>query len=98
MRKSKVFILIAVLALVALSGCSLKMTKYEQTIDGSKMDFSKIDKMKKGTACLGGGKSDNSLATAAKNGDIKVVHHVEKESSIAFLGALGKNCTIAYGK
>ncbi len=98
----KIVLLLASIFLFALSGCATKTTNYQQTINGSAMDFSKVDTMKTGKACLGmkifdmyiGGDNNSSVA-AAENGDISVVKHVEKEFII---GIPSKSCTIVYGE
>lgn len=102
MNKSKLVLLVSVCFLVALSGCSLKATRYSQTIDASKTDFSKIASMKKGTACaqtvLIPISKDDSLASAIKDGGITKVKHVEKEYFGNPAAGFGKNCTIVYGE
>jgi hypothetical protein len=102
MNKLKFAPLVLLCFLVFLSGCSLKATRYSQTIDASKTDFSKIASMKKGTACaqtfLIPISKDDSLASAIKDGGITVVKHVEKEYYGNTKLAFGKNCTIVYGE
>jgi len=86
--------LMLILPFLVLSGCATKVTEYQQTINGSATDFSKISSMKKGKACSSIiGNSDSSLSAAAKNGGISSVKHVEKE-----MLPLGQHCTVAYGE
>ncbi len=95
----KMGLLLITISLFVVSGCSTKVTKYQQTIDGNAMDFSKIDTMKKGKACLSGwGNSDNSASAAAKNGNISVIKHVEKEWIFSPVWIGTKDCTIVYGE
>lgn len=102
MNKKKLILGGVAILMVTMTGCSTKGTMFEQTINGNAMDFSEIDSMKSGKACLGVGitgmtaGTDNTAATAAKNGGIKVIHHVEKEYVMNPLGPV--NCTIVYGK
>jgi len=97
------FVLLLISVSFLASGCSTKVTRYQQSIDGNAMDFSKVDTMKKGKACLGTrvfdfviGGNNNSASAAAKNGDISIIKHVEQEFIISPFGS--KNCTIVYGE
>ena len=102
MNKSNFVLLVLCCFMLVLSGCSLKATRYSQTVDASQTDFSKIGTMKKGSACFQSFifpiSKDNSLASAIRDGDITVVKHVEKEYFGNVAVGFGKNCTIVYGE
>ncbi|MDH5302298.1 MAG: TRL-like family protein [Gammaproteobacteria bacterium] len=94
------FPLIAVAAL--LSGCSITSSRTVVEFDGSKTNYSELDKLKKGQACLSTvlifpTTFDKSVSTAAKNGGISKVAHVDQVYNEGFLGLTRENCTVVYG-
>ena len=101
MKKSVLLLFAALCVLALASGCSTQMTRYTQTIDISGTDFSKLDKMKKGEACITRAfimvSYDNTIETAAKKGGITKVMHVEKKMGNP-VSPFFQNCTIVYGK
>ncbi|MDH5545284.1 MAG: TRL-like family protein [Gammaproteobacteria bacterium] len=101
MKKSVILLFSALLVLGLASGCSTQMTRYTQTVDISSTDFSKLDGMKKGEACISRAfimvSYDNTIETAAKKAGITKVMHVEKKYGNPF-SPFFQNCTIVYGK
>lgn len=91
---------VGILAVLLLAtGCTTKFTKYEQTVDGNAVDFSKLSSMKKGEACrnVSVGSKDDTLSKAAAEGKISKVVYVERKTVFSPLLIGTKFCTIAYG-
>ncbi|MDH5545285.1 MAG: TRL-like family protein [Gammaproteobacteria bacterium] len=94
----KLVLLIAAIALV--SGCAIKSSHITVIVDGSKTDYTKLDKLKSGEACatmvLGIPTSmDKSVSTAAKNGGVSTIKHIDEKTSDQFF--VRKSCTVVYG-
>lgn len=88
---------------VLMSGCTIKMSRTVVEFDGSKTDYSQLGSMKSGKACikrvLGFPTAlDGSVSTAAKNGKISKVMHVDQTFNKGPLNLTETNCTVVYGK
>ena len=91
----KKIVFFAISVLIVMSGCSTKVTTKDLKIDGTKIDFSKIDSYKTGTSCitfLQGGST--SIADAAKAGGIKTILYVETINDTE----AKTTCTKVYGE
>lgn len=85
-----------------VSGCSTPATAVYNITAVDKVDFSKIDAMKKGIACenvlfnVWGLNGSQSIADAAKSAGISKVKLVDTDS--AFYVLWTKRCVIVYGE
>lgn len=100
----KKIILVSTLTLAMFTGCSIKTSAPQQhNMNLHEVNMKEVSQMKKGTACqarflmifpVG---TDDTVLTAASNGDISKVEYVEKSASgIPFL--YNEVCTDVYGK
>ena len=88
---------------VFATGCTITSSRTVVEFDGSKTDYTKLDKMKKGEACMEKivgfpTKTDGSIATAATNGGISKVKHVDQQYKQGPLNFTESLCTVVYGK
>jgi len=87
-------------ASLMLLGCSVTGTPLINSTDLSSVDFSKIDKLKRGEDCakhyLGFGPfGTRSIRAAAKNGGIAKVKVIDNENTGGFFSSSA--CVVAYG-
>ncbi|MCV6608528.1 MAG: TRL-like family protein [Campylobacterales bacterium] len=91
----------SIVAGLFVTGCTVKTTPYQNKINGSTMEFQKISEYKTGTSCIkqGGGTGtygSNSIADAARAGNIKKVEYAEHVVHDNF--GSRQFCTTVYGK
>lgn len=88
---------------ILISGCSLKTSAPQgHMIDLHKIDMKEVSQMKKGTACramflIFPVSTDDTLLTAAANGNISKIEYVEKHIS-RFPFIYEEYCTDVFGK
>jgi hypothetical protein len=104
MKKTLFTVFFFVLALGA-TGCAHKITSTPayMTYDGSNVDYSKIDTMKRATVCKGLHSSDGntSIIAAAKAGEISKIKHVDisfEFKQFLFWPTSQFNCVTVYGE
>ncbi len=88
---------------VFASGCAMTTSRTVVEFDGSKTDYTKLDSMKTGKACMSRFMGiptslDASIVSAAKNGGISKIVHVDEIFDRGILGIVTENCTVVYGK
>ena len=104
MKKSLLAVLFLGLA-VGSTGCAHKIasTSAMMTYDGSSVDYSKIDTLKKGTVCkdLHGSDGDTTIVAAAKAAEISKIKHVDTSyvyEQVLFWPTKQKSCVTVYGE
>jgi len=99
-------IIFGLLALSIFASCSTVNTPnsgmlYTQATASNEVNFTKLQSNKQGEACtegiLGVVTGDSTVATAAKNGGITKVSHVDHKVKNV-LGLYTQYCTVVYGQ
>ena len=88
-------VVLAMLVALFVSGCTYKVSTTSELvkIDGTKVDFSKLDELVKIEQCYNAGKGGSaSVMTAIKQSEIKYVVHVDYSRKGTEI------CAIVYGK
>jgi len=93
---NKLVILSVVSAIALLTGCTttVERTLSSVKIDGTKVDYSKLEEYKKGFVCQNRKQTfgSNSIMQAAKKAGVKKIVYVEKQISDSL------RCVVVYGK
>lgn len=104
MKKALLTVFFFVVA-IGSTGCAHKIasTPAYMTYDGSSVDYSKIDSMKRATVCkdLTSADGDTTIIAAAKAGEISKIKHVDTTfefKQILFWPTGQKNCVTVYGE
>ena len=105
MNKIFKYSLLGLVSTLLITGCSYKNigTPAVMSYDGSNVDYSKIDTLKKGEACknLTDLDGDDSVITAAKQAGISKIKHVDnsfKQKQFLFFYYDKQNCVTVYGE
>ncbi len=93
----------SIIATALVSGCAVTTSRTVVEFDGSKTDYAKLDSMKTGKACMSTimgipTSMDSSIASAAKNGGISKIVHVDQVIDEGIFWISRDNCTVVYGK
>lgn len=93
------------LASLLFTGCTFKTesTPAVMTYDGSNVDYSRIDELKKATVCkyVTAKEGDTTIIAAAKAGGIKKIKHVDTSFVYDTFFGMGygyRNCVTVYGE
>ncbi len=104
MKVSKLMVTAALAGLV-FTGCTYKVEKTPavMTYDGTGLDYSKIDELKKSKVCtfLADGEGDNTIVNATKQAGISKVKHVDISSehdTFLFWNYGYRKCVTVYGE
>lgn len=97
--------LIGCTAAALMTGCSYKAFKTPavMSFDGDKVDYTKIDEMKKAKVCqlLTEGDGDSTVILAAKKAGISHIEHVDTSfeyDQFLFWRYNVKSCVVVYGE
>ena len=99
MLKRMFLSLLLVLPLVSLSGCiySKVTTPYDTDVNNTELG-DKVGRASMYSVLWLVAWGDAGVDAAAKNGNIKVVKHLDRESNAVLFGLYSKITTIAYGE
>ena len=96
------YLIPVLLTTVFVSSCAVTTSRTIVEFDGSKTDYSTLASLKTGESCSSAfmgipTKTDSSVATAAKNGGVSKIKHVDQHRSSGFMNITQSLCTVVYG-